>query len=55
MEVLSRLRPGDVLTQCYRPFSAAPTTMDGRVRDEVLAAKEMGVIFDIGHGKGSFS
>jgi len=55
MEVLSRLRPGDVLTHCYRPFPAAPTTMDGRVRDEVLAAKDMGVIFDIGHGKGSFS
>jgi dihydroorotase len=55
MEVLSRLRPGDVLTHCYRPIPAAPTIMDGRVRDEVLAAKEMGVIFDIGHGKGSFS
>ena len=55
MEVLSRLRPGDVLTHCYRPFPAAPTTADGRVRDEVQAAKDMGVIFDIGHGKGSFS
>ena len=55
MEVLSRLRQGDVLTHCYRPFPAAPTTADGRVRDEVRAAKDMGVIFDIGHGKGSFS
>jgi dihydroorotase len=55
LEVLSRLRPGDILTHCYRPFPAAPTAMDGRVREEVLAAKEMGVIFDIGHGKGSFS
>ena len=54
MDVLSRLRPGDVLTHCYRPFPAAPTTADGRVRDEVLAAREKGVIFDIGHGKGSF-
>ena len=55
MEVLSRLRPGDVLTYCYLRFPAAPTTMDGRVRDEVLSAKEMGVIFNIGRGKGSFS
>lgn len=54
-EVLSRLRPGDILTHCYRPFPAAPTTADGRVRDEILAAREHGVIFDIGHGKGSFS
>lgn len=54
IEVLSRLRPGDVLTHCYRPFPAAPTTADGQVRDEVLAAREMGVLFDIGHGKGSF-
>ncbi len=54
MEVLSRLRPGDVLTHCFRPFPAAPTHADGRIRDEVLAAKEAGVIFDIGHGKGSF-
>jgi len=54
LEVLSRLRPGDVLTHCYRPFPAAPTTADGRVRDEVLAAREKGVVFDIGHGKGSF-
>ncbi len=54
LEVLSRLRPGDVLTHCYRPFPAAPIKADGRVRDEILAAKEKGVIFDIGHGKGSF-
>ena len=27
---------------------------DGRVRDEILAARERGVIFDIGHGGGSF-
>jgi len=54
LEVLSRLRPGDVLTHCYRPFPAAPTRADGQVREEIIAAKEKGVIFDIGHGKGSF-
>jgi len=27
---------------------------DGRVRDEILAARQRGVIFDIGHGGGSF-
>jgi dihydroorotase len=27
---------------------------DGKVRDEILAARARGVIFDIGHGAGSF-
>ena len=27
---------------------------DGAVQQDVLAARERGVIFDIGHGKGSF-
>jgi dihydroorotase len=52
--VVARLRPGDVLTHCFRPFPNAPMDREGRVRPEVLAARERGVIFDIGHGKGSF-
>jgi dihydroorotase len=53
-EVLERLRPGDVLTHCFRPFPNAPVQADGKIRDEVLAARARGVIFDIGHGAGSF-
>jgi dihydroorotase len=53
-EVLERLRPGDVLTHCYRPFPGAPARMDGEVHPEVIAARERGVLFDVGHGKGSF-
>lgn len=53
-EVVSRLRPGDILTHCFRPFPNAPVHADGRVRDEILAARQRGVIFDIGHGGGSF-
>jgi len=53
-EVVSRLRPGDVLTHCFRPFPNAPVRADGRVREEILAARQRGVIFDIGHGGGSF-
>jgi dihydroorotase len=30
-------------------------TAQGAVKPEVLAARKKGVIFDIGHGKGSFS
>ncbi|MGI9407151.1 MAG: amidohydrolase/deacetylase family metallohydrolase [Hyphomicrobiaceae bacterium] len=54
-EVVERLRPGDVLTHCFRPFPNAPLTGAGQVRPEVLAARERGVFFDIGHGMGSFS
>ena len=54
-EVVERLRPGDVLTHCFRPFPNSPVTPQGKVRPEVLAARQRGVFFDIGHGMGSFS
>lgn len=54
LEVMSRLRPGDILTHCFRPFPNAPSGPAGGVRPEVSAARERGVIFDIGHGGGSF-
>ena len=54
-EVLSLLRKGDVLTHSFRPFPNCPTTPDGKVHDCVLEARSRGVIFDIGHGMGSFS
>ena len=53
-EVVDRLRPGDILTHCFRPFPNAPVRPDGKVREEILAARARGVIFDIGHGGGSF-
>ena len=54
-DVVDRLRRGDVLTHCFRPFPNAPCHADGRVREAVLAARARGVLFDIGHGMGSFS
>ena len=54
LEVLSRLRRGDILTHCFRPFPNAPVQGDGRIREEVLEARRRGVVFDIGHGSGSF-
>ncbi|GJD49016.1 Deacetylase [Methylobacterium crusticola] len=54
-EVVERLRPGDVLTHCFRPFPNSPLSGQGRVREAVWAARRRGVLFDIGHGKGSFS
>ena len=55
VEVVERLRPGDVLTHCFRPFPNTPLDGAGGVRPEVQAARDRGVFFDIGHGKGSFA
>lgn len=55
VEVVEALRPGDVLTHCFRPFPNTPLDGDGGVRPEVRAARDRGVFFDIGHGKGSFA
>jgi dihydroorotase len=54
-DVLARLRKGDILTHCFRPFPNSPATAAGGVIPEVLDARQRGVIFDIGHGMGSFS
>src|SRR5215207_93150 len=58
-EILNLLRPGDVLTHCY---SGAPNiagaftniVQDGKLLPAALAAKQRGVMFDVGHGGGSF-
>lgn len=55
VDVLKVLRPGDVLTHCFKPFPNAPTYANGAIREGVQEAREKGVIFDIGHGMGSFS
>ncbi len=54
-DVISLLRPGDVLTHAFRPFPNTPVNAQGKVKPEVIAARKRGVIFDIGHGKGSFA
>ena len=54
-DVLAKLRPGDVLTHAFRPFPNAPATAQGTIKPAVLAARKRGVLFDIGHGMGSFA
>ena len=53
-EVLALMRPGDILTHCFRPFPNSPVIGE-RIRPELIAARERGILFDIGHGMGSFS
>jgi len=54
-EVIGMLRPGDVLTHAFRPFPNSPVTAQGKVKAAVTEARARGVLFDIGHGKGSFA
>lgn len=54
-EVLEALRPGDILTHCFRPFPNAPVTRGSRIREDILEARRRGIIFDIGHGFGGFA
>ncbi len=52
-EVVTRLRPNDVLTHCYKPFPNSPLNGSGQVFDVIREARARGVFFDIGHGMGS--
>ncbi|MCY0150360.1 amidohydrolase/deacetylase family metallohydrolase [Hoeflea sp. G2-23] len=53
-DVVSMLRPGDILTHCFRPDPNSAVGSDGKVIPEVRAARERGVLFDIAHGMGAF-
>jgi dihydroorotase len=58
-QILDLMRPGDVLTHAYSGFpnmSGAFTNIvqDGKLLPAALAAKQRGVLFDVGHGGGSF-
>ena len=53
-ELLSMLRPGDIVTHCYR---AGPNNLFDEFdmpTDDARAARERGILFDVGHGAGSF-
>ncbi len=58
-DILNLLRPGDILTHAY---SGAPNmsgaftniVQEGKLLPAALAAKQRGVLFDVGHGGGSF-
>ena len=58
-QILDRLRPGDILTHAYSgaPNNAGAGTnivQAGKLLPAALEAKRRGVVFDVGHGGGSF-
>jgi dihydroorotase len=58
-QILDTLRQGDILTHCYSGFpniagKFTNIVQEGKLLPAALAAKKRGVLFDVGHGGGSF-
>src|SRR3954451_3092462 len=49
-----KLRPGDIYTHCYSGLRHELTD-DGKVNPGMIEGRKRGVIFDVGHGGGSFA
>lgn len=54
-DILAELKAGDILTHCFHGKANGILDDNTKVKREVYRAIERGVIFDVGHGKGSFS
>ncbi|MEM7023993.1 MAG: amidohydrolase/deacetylase family metallohydrolase [Pseudomonadota bacterium] len=54
-EVMSYMKPNDILTHCFTGGDMRIIDDQGRLRDEAKRAWDSGVVMDIGHGAGSFS
>lgn len=53
-DILGRLRAGDLLTHCFVPAGNRLAASAERI-ELVRAARQRGVLLDVGHGMGSFS
>jgi len=53
---MEKLRPGDIFTHCYAHVNGRTPVVDdsGKLYNYILPAQERGIIFDVGHGGGSF-
>ncbi len=54
-DILVVMGKRDILTHCFHDMECGILDENGKIRDSVHAAIERGVIFDVGHGAGSFS
>jgi len=53
--LLPQMRRGDIVTHCFHGNEGGIIDARGRVIPAALLARERGVLFDIGHGIGSFA
>jgi dihydroorotase len=54
-EVLAVMRADDIMTHMYHGMAHGILDENGKIRPSVRAARDRGVIFDVGHGQGSFN
>ncbi|MEE2628034.1 MAG: amidohydrolase/deacetylase family metallohydrolase [Candidatus Latescibacterota bacterium] len=53
-DVLSLMRPRDIVTHCYQGTGDGILDRDASILAEVQQARKDGILFDVGHGGGSF-
>src|SRR5262249_42068901 len=53
--LLPHLGEGDIVTHCFHANEGGILAPDGRLFPEVASARARGVVFDVGHGAGSFA
>lgn len=54
-DIVSRLRPGDIMTHSYTGWKPGIIADNGHVIPAAVEARKRGVLFDVGHGQGSFT
>ena len=54
-ELTAMLRPGDVVTHAFHGRPEGLVDDAGRVKPGILEAQRRGIVFDVGHGAGSFA
>src|SRR6185436_14788165 len=54
-EVMALMNPGDVVTHCYNGHTLGIIDANGKIKASVMEARARGVLFDVGHGLGSFN
>ena len=53
-DLATMLAPGDCITHCFKGGSTRVTDDRGRIHDDIHDAAQRGILFDVGHGFGSF-
>jgi len=53
--ILGELRPGDIVTHSFTGQTMRIVNEHGALRASAFRARDRGVVFDVGHGAGSFS
>lgn len=54
-EILAQMKPGDIVTHAYTGHGTSLADGSGKLKAGVAEARARGVIFDLGHGLGSFN